>query len=67
MESGFSMTEPHNPAPTPGRSTPAPCRDGDEWVINGHKWFTSNGIDADFFIVMCRAPRPARPIARRAR
>jgi acyl-CoA dehydrogenase len=30
-------------------------RDGDEWVINGHKWFTSNGIEADFFIVMCRA------------
>jgi acyl-CoA dehydrogenase len=28
--------------------------DGDHWVINGHKWFTSNGIDADFFIVMCR-------------
>src|SRR5438128_2521191 len=23
-------------------------------VINGHKWFTSNGIAADFFIVMCR-------------
>jgi len=29
-------------------------RDGDEWVINGHKWFTSNGIEANFFIVMCR-------------
>ncbi len=30
-------------------------REGDEWVINGHKWFTSNGWAADFFIVMCRA------------
>ena len=29
-------------------------RDGDEWVINGHKWFTSNGSAADFLIVMCR-------------
>jgi hypothetical protein len=29
-------------------------RDGDEWVINGHKWFTSNGLAADFFIVMVR-------------
>ena len=29
-------------------------RDGDEWVINGHKWFTSNGLRADFLIVMCR-------------
>ncbi len=28
--------------------------DGDQWVINGHKWFTSNGIDAEFFIVMAR-------------
>ena len=28
-------------------------RDGDEWVINGHKWFTSNGSVADFLIVMC--------------
>ena len=24
-------------------------------MINGHKWFTSNGLAADFFIVMCRA------------
>ncbi len=23
-------------------------------MINGHKWFTSNGKRADFFIVMCR-------------
>ena len=29
-------------------------RDGDQWVINGHKWFTSNGFRADFLIVMCR-------------
>ena len=28
-------------------------RDGEEWVINGHKWFTSNGSVADFLIVMC--------------
>jgi len=34
-------------------------RDGDEWVINGHKWFTSNGIEADFFVVMCRAVESA--------
>ena len=27
-------------------------RDGDEWVIDGHKWFTSNGSVADFLIVM---------------
>ena len=33
--------------------------EGDEWVINGHKWFTSNGWAADFFIVMCRANDPS--------
>ena len=27
-------------------------RDGDEWVINGHKWFTSNGEIASFLIIM---------------
>ena len=54
MESGFSMTEPHNPGSDPRSLTTSATRDGDEWVINGHKWFTSNGIAADFFIVMAR-------------
>jgi acyl-CoA dehydrogenase len=55
MESGFSMTEPHNPGSDPRSLTTTAVDDGGVWVINGHKWFTSNGIDADFFIVMCRA------------
>jgi acyl-CoA dehydrogenase len=54
MESGFSMTEPHNAGSDPRSLTTSAVRDGDHFVINGHKWFTSNGIDADFFIVMCR-------------
>lgn len=54
MESGFSMTEPHNPGSDPRSLDTSAVLDGDHWVINGHKWFTSNGIDADFFIVMCR-------------
>ena len=29
-------------------------RDGDEWVINGHKWFSSNASIADFLIVMVK-------------
>ena len=58
MESGFSMTEPHNPGSDPRSLDTAAVRDGDDWVINGHKWFTSNGIDADFFIVMCRVSEP---------
>src|SRR3954454_10804673 len=58
MESGFSMTEPHNPGSDPRSLDTTATRDGDDWVINGHKWFTSNGIAADFFIVMCRAVDP---------
>ena len=54
MESGFSMTEPHNAGSDPRSLDTAAVLDGDHWVINGHKWFTSNGVDADFFIVMCR-------------
>ncbi len=58
MESGFSMTEPHNPGSDPRSLDTTAVRDDDHWVINGHKWFTSNGIDADFFIVMCRVIEP---------
>jgi len=55
MQSGFSMTEPDNAGSDPRSIRTSAVREGDEWVINGHKWFTSNGLAADFFIVMCRA------------
>jgi acyl-CoA dehydrogenase len=58
MQSGFSMTEPENAGSDPRSIRTSALREGDEWVINGHKWFTSNGIEADFFIVMCRAVEP---------
>jgi acyl-CoA dehydrogenase len=52
LRSAFSMTEPGAGAdPTLIKTTAV--RDGDEWVINGHKWFTTNGSVADFLIVMC--------------
>ncbi len=54
MQSGFSMTEPDNAGSDPRSIQTTATRDGDEWVINGHKWFTSNGKAADFLIVMCR-------------
>ena len=61
MESGFSMTEPDQPGSDPRSIKTSARRDGDEWVINGHKWFTSNGKRADFFIVMCRTEDPDGP------
>jgi acyl-CoA dehydrogenase len=51
MRSGFSMTEPGAGADPTMIKTRA-RRDGDEWVIDGHKWFTTNGSVADFLIVM---------------
>ena len=54
MESGFSMTEPDSAGSDPRSIKTTARKDGDNWVINGHKWFTSNGFRADFLIVMCR-------------
>jgi acyl-CoA dehydrogenase len=51
LRSGFSMTEPGAGA-DPTMLTTRAVRDGGEWVINGHKWFTSNASVADFLIVM---------------
>ena len=48
----YSMTEPHAGA-DPTLFTTRAVRDGDEWVINGEKWFSSNAKLASFLIVMC--------------
>src|SRR3982074_1453205 len=42
LKSAFSMTEPETAGADPALLQPPPVRDGDEWVINGHKWFSSN-------------------------
>jgi acyl-CoA dehydrogenase len=51
ISSCYSMTEPHAGA-DPTLFTTRAERDGDEWVINGEKWFSSNSRFASFFIVM---------------
>ena len=51
--SGFSMTEPAPGAGSdPRMIQTSAMKDGDGWVINGHKWLTTNGEVADFFIIM---------------
>jgi acyl-CoA dehydrogenase len=52
LRSGFSMTEPETAGSDPTLLSTTAVRDGEEYVINGHKWFTSNGSVADFLIVM---------------
>jgi acyl-CoA dehydrogenase len=47
----YSMTEPQGGS-DPGMFTCAAVKDGDEWVINGWKFFSSNAKTASFFIVM---------------
>jgi alkylation response protein AidB-like acyl-CoA dehydrogenase len=51
--SAFSMTEPQGGSdPTLFKTTAV--RDGNHWVINGEKWFTSFGQHADILLVMCQ-------------
>ena len=60
LRSAFSMTEP-NAGADPTLLTTRAVLDGDEWVINGHKWFTSNAPTADILIVMCVTDPDAEP------
>jgi len=64
MESGFSMTEPDSPGSDPRAIKTTARLEAGEWVINGHKWFTSNGFRADFLIVMCRTEGAGRDTGR---
>src|SRR3954453_16554128 len=52
LRSAFSMTEPENAGSDPTLLQTRAELQGDEWVIKGHKWFSSNASVADFLIVM---------------
>jgi acyl-CoA dehydrogenase len=52
IRSGFSMTEPDTAGSDPRLLKTRARKDGDEWVITGRKWYTSNGSVADILIVM---------------
>lgn len=51
MVSCFSMTEPAGGSDPTGFTTRA-VRDGDHYVVNGEKWFSSNAKFADFLVLM---------------
>ena len=64
IRSCFSMTEPEVSGSDPTTLQTSAVLDGDEWVINGHKWFTSGAVGADLAIAMVVTDPDAHPYAR---
>ena len=50
----FAMTEPEVAGSDPTLIQTNAYQDGEEWVINGHKWFISNAHRANFAILIAR-------------
>ena len=61
MRTCFSMTEPETAGSDPTQLATRAIRDGDDYVINGHKWFTSNAIGSSFAIAMVVTDPQAEP------
>jgi len=62
IRSGFSMTEPMQGAGSDPKMIQTTAeKDGDEWVIDGHKWYTTQGVEADFLLVFARTDQDAHP------
>jgi acyl-CoA dehydrogenase len=61
MRSFFSMTEPEVSGSDPTTLRTTAVRDGEEWVIDGHKWFSSGADGAAFGIVMAVTDPEAEP------
>jgi alkylation response protein AidB-like acyl-CoA dehydrogenase len=55
----FGLTEPSAGSDAGGTKTFA-VRDGNEWVLNGSKIFTTNGGDAETYIVFARTDKDAQ-------
>jgi acyl-CoA dehydrogenase len=64
IRSFFSMTEPEVPGSDPTTLRTRAVRDGGDWVIDGHKWFSSGAEGAAFGIVMAVSAPDAAPHSR---
>lgn len=65
LRSCFSMTEPEFAGSNPVLMGTTAVRDGDHYIINGHKWFTSSADGAALAIVMAVTnPEAASPYMR---
>ena len=62
IRSCFAMTEPQLPGSNPVQMATTAKRDGDDYLIQGHKWFTTAADGAQFTIVMAVTnPEAASP------
>jgi alkylation response protein AidB-like acyl-CoA dehydrogenase len=60
----FAMTEPDVASSDPTQLQTRAVLDGDEWVIDGRKWFTTGANRAAYTTVMCRTePEDVHPYA----
>jgi alkylation response protein AidB-like acyl-CoA dehydrogenase len=64
IRSCFSMTEPDKAGSNPAWLSTTAVRDGDHYVINGRKWFTTSADGAEFAIVMAVTNPDATAYAR---
>jgi alkylation response protein AidB-like acyl-CoA dehydrogenase len=65
FRSCFAMTEPGRAGSNPVWMDTVAERDGDHWVLNGHKWFTSSADGAELALVIA-VTDPDAPPHRRA-
>jgi len=61
ITSAFALTEPFNAGADPTKISTTAFLDGDEWVINGHKWFITNASSADITLVFAETNPEQRP------
>jgi alkylation response protein AidB-like acyl-CoA dehydrogenase len=66
IRSCFSMTEPEHAGSNPIHMSTQAVLEGDEYVINGHKWFTTAADGAQFTIVMAITNPQAENVYQRA-
>ena len=62
ISSAFNMTEPMQGGGADPKMIKTTAElEGDEWVINGHKWWITQGSNADLFLVMARTDLDKHP------
>jgi alkylation response protein AidB-like acyl-CoA dehydrogenase len=61
ISSAFALTEPFHAGADPTVIGTTAVLDGDEWVLNGRKWFITNGSVADIVLVFAETTPEGRP------